>query len=118
MQVGDDRDLDGGTPASLQKPLRDPGAVTHVELFIGDSKSAASGSGPVLARQTVSNDAGRYLVCFPQEALNGSGLTERGQTFEVRARKDGYLPASTSFQYGYSKWDYGGMSLNLELVRQ
>ena len=95
-----------------------PVAGATVELFIGDSKSAASGSGAVPSRRTVTNDAGRYLVCFPQEPLNGSGLTEPGQTFEVRARKDGYLPASTSFQYGYSKWDYGGMSLNLELVRQ
>lgn len=95
-----------------------PIAGATVQLFIGDGKSAPSGSGPAPSRQTVTNDAGRYLLCFPQEALNASGLTEPGQTFELRARKDGYLPASTSFPYGYSKWDYGGMSLNLELVRQ
>jgi hypothetical protein len=109
--------LDGIVLETLPDGIR-PVAGATVELFIGDGKSAASGSGPVLSRQTVTNDAGRYLICFPQEVLNGSGLTEPGQTFELRARKDGYLPASKSFQYGYSKWDYGGMSLNLELVRQ
>jgi hypothetical protein len=99
--------LDGIVLETSPNGIR-PVARATVELFIGEA----------LSRQTVTNDAGRYLVCFPQEPLNGSGLTEPGQTFEVRARKDGYLPASTSFQYGYSKWDYGGMSLNLELVRQ
>jgi hypothetical protein len=109
--------LDGIVLEALQDGTR-PVAGATVELFIGDARSATTGSGPVPSRQTVTNDAGRYLVCFPQEALNASGLTQPGQTFELRGRKEGYLPASKSFQYGYSKWDYGGMSLNLELVRQ
>lgn len=109
--------LDGIVSESSPDGVR-PVAGATVELFIGNSKPTAAGSIPAPARQTVTNDAGRYILCFPQEALGASGLTEPGQMFEVRARKDDYLSASKSFQYGYSKWEYGGLSVNLELVRQ
>ena len=89
-----------------------------VELFVGDSKPTATGSIPVPARQTLTNVAGRYYLCFPAEAVGPSGLTEPGQMFEARAGKDGYRSASKSFQFGYSQWDYGGLTMNLELVRR
>jgi hypothetical protein len=109
--------LDGIVSETSPDGVR-PVTGATVELFIGDSKPTAAGSNPAPARLSVTNDAGRYLLCFPQEALDGSGVTPSGQTFEVLARKDGYLSASKSFQYGYSKWDYGGMSVNLVLTRQ
>lgn len=109
--------LDGIVSETSADGVR-PVAGATVELFIGDSRPTATSANPAPARQSVTNDAGRYLLCFPQEALDGSGLTPSGQTFEVVARKDGYLSAAKSFQYGYSKWDYGGMSVNLVLTRQ
>ena len=108
--------LDGfvteGTPGGLQ-PLA--GAI--VELFSKDPQR--SEPIPVAAvRNTITNDAGRYLLCFPRPN-GGSGLTDPDEDdWEVRARKDGYDTVSKSFHFGYSVWDYGGTSINLELARK
>jgi len=46
------------------------------------------------------------------------GATEPGgQAFEVRVRKDGYQTASQSFRFANSVWDYDGVKVSLELVR-
>jgi hypothetical protein len=96
------------------KPL----AGATIELVLADDRAPDASRASVPVRQTVTNALGRYCVFFP-DATDGSGLTPpEGLPFELRARKDGYVPASTSFRFGYSKWDYGGMSVNLELVRQ
>ena len=96
------------------KPL----AGATMELYLANDQAANASAALVLVRTTVTNAVGRYCVFFP-EPTGASGLPpEGGQPFELRARKDGYVPASTSFRFGYSKWDYGGMSLSLELVRQ
>ena len=40
MQMGHDRDLDRRTATAAEKPLGNPGAIAHVELFIGDDLDA------------------------------------------------------------------------------
>lgn len=109
--------LDGVVSEREGSDLR-PVAGATIELFLADDPSANAGPASVPVRQTVTDALGRYCVYFP-EPSGASGLTPPGgQPFELRARKDGYAPVSKSFRFGYSKWDYGGMSLNLELVRQ
>jgi hypothetical protein len=94
-----------------------PGAT--VELFLADKQPSGAEGARLPESQATTDAGGRYRVCFPLSAVDGSGLTPPGgQAFEVRARKEGFSPASASFKFGYSVWDYGGMSLNLELVRQ
>ena len=108
--------LDGfvteSTPGGLQ-----PVAGAIVELFSMDPQR--SEPIPVVAvRNTITNDAGRYRLCFPRPN-GGSGLTDPDEDdWEVRARKDGYGTVSKSFHFGYSAWDYGGTSVNLELARK
>ena len=89
-----------------------------IELFLSDDRPPAE-TARRPESQATTNGAGRYSVCFPLSGLDDSGMTPAGgRAFEVRARKEGFSPASTFFTFGYGFWDYGGMSLNLELVRQ
>ncbi|HYN05756.1 MAG TPA: hypothetical protein VES67_00055 [Vicinamibacterales bacterium] len=99
------------TPAGTQ-----PVSGAIVELFRGERPP--SETAPIALRETITDAAGRYLLCFPQPA-GGSGLTEPDEeAWEVRARKDGYQVVSKSFRFGYSVWDYGGLRVSLELVRE
>jgi len=82
-----------------------------VELFVGGSDNIFES-----VKVTVTRADGGYVIHLPSPG--GSGATgPDGQLFEVRARKDGYRTASRSFRHAYSVWSYGGVEVNLELVR-
>jgi len=86
-----------------------------VELFLGDSPE--SGNILIPLKETLTGANGGYLMHLPSP-LDGSGGTgPDGQAFEVRVSKDGYRSASQSFRHAYSVWSYGGVEVNLELVR-
>ena len=69
-------------------------------------------------KETRTTADGGYFICLPPPP-GGTGATEPGgQRFEVRVGKNGYRTASQSFRLAYSVWDYGGVEVTLELVRE
>jgi hypothetical protein len=88
-----------------------------VELFLGDSLDSGNILGAEPIRQTLTRADGGYFMCLPPPIGGTGGTGPGGQAFEVRVRKDGYRTASRSFRFVYSVWDYDGVEVSLELVR-
>jgi len=95
------------TPDGIQ-PISD----AIVELFVGESDNIFES-----VKVTVTEANGGYVIHLPSPGGSG-GTGPDGQLFEVRARKGGYRTASQSFRHAYSVWSYGGVEVNLELVRE
>jgi hypothetical protein len=103
-----ERTTDGIQPIS--------GAI--VELFLGDSRESDHVLYLDPVKETRTTADGGYFMCLPPPT-GGTGATDPdGQPFEVRVRKNGYRTASQSFRFAYSVWDYGGVEVTLELVRE
>ena len=86
-----------------------------VELFLGDSRESDTIVDSV--KETLTRIDGGYFMCLPPPVGGSGGTGPGGQPFEVRVRKNGYRTASQSFRFAYSVWDYGGVEISLELVR-
>ena len=103
--VVSERTSEGNQPIS--------GAI--VELFLGEHRESDTMVEPV--KETLTRIDGGYFMCLPLP-IGGSGATgPGGQPFVLRVRKNGYRTASQSFRFAYSVWDYGGVEISLELVR-
>lgn len=100
------------TPDGIQ-PIS--GAI--VELFSSDGGDSTNSVPPDPVKQTVTRADGGYYMCLPPPFGSTGGTGPDGQSFQVRVRKTGYGTASVSFRFAYSVWDYGGVEVSLELVR-
>jgi hypothetical protein len=88
-----------------------------VELFLGGSQDSGNSPDRNPVKQALTRADGGYYMCLPPP-IGSTGATEPGgQAFELRVRKDGYRTASQSFRFAYSVWDYDGVKVSLELVR-
>jgi hypothetical protein len=100
------------TPDGIQ-PIG--GAI--VELFSGDSRVPENILDLNPVKETLTRADGGYFMCLPPPIGGTGGTGPGGQPFEVRVRKNGYRTATQSFRFVYSVWDYGGVEVSLELVR-
>jgi hypothetical protein len=95
----------GGLVSETTSDGAHPVGGAMVELLWGD---------PNRHKEAVTNVAGRYLMSLPVPSSNTGAID---QPFELRVHKDGYRTVSRSFQFAYSVWDYGGVEVNVELIR-